>query len=64
MKPHQNQNNNRSYPGRGIAQWGNKYAKRSTRFSGRWDNLVDYANNRKGKDAYEFETQLESIVLN
>ncbi|MGM0889800.1 MAG: phage tail tip lysozyme [Bacillota bacterium] len=47
-------------PGRGLAQWETKYAKRSTRHSGRWDTLVKWAHSHDW-DEWDLYTQLKFI---
>ncbi|WP_068793081.1 phage tail tip lysozyme [Brevibacillus laterosporus] len=61
MDPHQIQGNDEKKPGRGICQWETKYAKWSSKYSGRWENLVAWAKH-KGKDEYALNTQLEFLL--
>ncbi|PFV46534.1 hypothetical protein COL14_24905 [Bacillus thuringiensis] len=56
LDPHQIQGNDPRKPGRGICQWETIQAGGS----GRWGNLVNWANAR-GKKVYALSTQLEFI---
>ncbi|MEK4069032.1 phage tail tip lysozyme [Peribacillus sp. FSL R5-0717] len=66
MNPRAIQRNRRTnkpdwdWPGRGLAQWETKYAKRSTRHSGRWDTLVKWAHSHDW-DEWDLYTQLKFI---
>ncbi len=67
LDPHQIQHNPRTgkpdkrYPGRGIAQWESKETPIHSRWAGRWEELVNWANNH-GKNEYALQTQLEFIM--
>ncbi|MGG1151568.1 phage tail tip lysozyme [Bacillus wiedmannii] len=60
LDPHQIQGNDPRNPGRGICQWETRYAQRSTKYSGRWENLIYWANAR-GKEVFALSTQLEFL---